>query len=149
MQKVALGFPGIQRRVLGFPAGAAAAAGVPGAAAAAPPLSPSPIPSHSAGGVRAPAAAALAEAGQKQQLVQGLEARMQAFLAQRDIARLLEGVTAPHFSRFCGLHHCGEAGVGRQAADITWSSRRTQSRDACSVAAASGCCLPACTLAAH
>lgn len=107
-QKMALGFPGIQWRVLGFPA---AAAGMPGAAAAAPPLSP--VPSHSAGGVQPPAAAAHADLGQKQQLVQGLEARMQAFLAQRDIARLLEGVTPPHFSGFCGLHQCGE---GREMA---------------------------------
>ena len=108
VQKVALGFPGIQRRVLGSPTGAAAAAGVPGAAAAASALSPSPSPnpSHSSRGEQKPAAAALAEAGQKQQLVQGLEARMQAFLAQRDIARLLEGVTASHFSGFGGLHQC-------------------------------------------
>ena len=104
---MALGFPGIQRRVLGFPAGAAAAAGVPGAAAAAPPPSPSPNPSPSPGSVQPPAVAALAEVGQKQQLVQGLEARMQAFLAQRDIARLLEGVTPPHFSGFCKVQQCG------------------------------------------
>ena len=116
-QKVALGFPSIQRRVLGFPAGKAAAAET---AAAAPPLSPSQTHGHGPGGVRPPAVAAPAEAGQKQQLVEGLEARMQAFVAQRDIGRLLEGVMTPHPQGVCGLLL---AGCGREVTAILWTGR--------------------------
>ena len=113
-QKLALGFPDIQRSVLGFPAGAAAAAGMPRAPAAVSPLSPSHSsvgvqpparsPSPSPAGVQPPAEAVESDAGQKQQLVQGLEARMQAFLAQRDVARLLEGVNTLRLpKKVCGL----------------------------------------------